>query len=108
MGRMNLENYLKIKELKDRHLYSIMARNAKVGVWNSERKSFIISRFKFKQNFLDEEFHWDIGSPYGTAKPIREIEQAPDFSIFKEARINRSPQEVLDYLNKKEEQVKEE
>lgn len=77
--------YLSMPELKSGFSYFISARNAHVGIWIQERKSFLISRFKFDSNYLFEEYHWDVGEPYGTVKPQMEIEQAPfDINIIKQ------------------------
>ena len=99
--------YLRMSELKDGFSYLIFARNAHVGIWIKERKSFLISRFKFEMNYLFEEYHWDTGEPFGTVKPQREIEQAMfDLNIIKQftnaqcSDPNRSEyKELLKYLN---------
>ena len=39
----------------------------------------MISRFKFNDNFIDYEDHWD-KDPFGTAKPIKLIEKAPNLT----------------------------
>lgn len=83
--------YLKIDELKDGYLYRILARNAKYGIWKAEKKSFIISRVKFGDNYIFEEDHWDADPNYGTAKPLKEIEKYPE------------GQDMLEYLNPWEE-----
>lgn len=79
--------YIKIEDMKHGYLYRIHARNARYGIWNEEHKSFIISRVKFVDNYLFEEYHWDTGAPYGTARPLEELEKAPTT-------------DVLEYLNK--------
>ena len=91
--------YLKIEDLKDGYLYFIDARNAKHGIWISSRSGFLISRYKFGNNFLFEEYHWDCVA-FATVKPLREIEKSP----FKSERLDKAmwdgDKEILDYLNR--------
>ena len=49
--------------------YVCDGRNFNIGYWNG--KEFEYSRQKFNMIFKDTEYHWDIGAPYGTCKPIR-------------------------------------
>jgi hypothetical protein len=85
------KEYIKIKELKNNYLYEIKARNANRGIWLENEKGFIISRFKFGSNFTFIEYHWDNGPPFGTVRPIKEIEKCP---------VNvSSNKEILEYLN---------
>jgi hypothetical protein len=85
---------------KDRYLYMIRARNAKLGIYYKSIQGFKISRHKFQLNFVDIEDHWDTGvpdsmwdmtSPRGTAKPIVEIGPVDDLP----------DDELLIFLNKK-------
>lgn len=74
-----------ISKCKVGHLYHITARNADCGVFTAgithptgpKHPSFVIAREKFGEIFLFEEWHWELGPPYGTAKPIEELEEAP-------------------------------
>jgi hypothetical protein len=70
-------DYISLEKCKDGFVYKILARNGTVGVFNKVDSSFTLSRHKFSSNFLFDEFHWDTGEPYGTVKPIKELEQAP-------------------------------
>lgn len=63
---------------KSRWLYAIMSRNLSMGVYNQESRGFIGIRTKFGTRFLDTEFHWDTGEPFGTAIPYAALEQVPD------------------------------
>ena len=102
--------YLKIEELKDGYLYVILARNANYGIWKKETNSFFISRWKFGNNYIFEEHHWDTDM-FPTARPAREIEKSP-FSLWEEmglVLINKGgrkhwtytlEEEMLEYLNK--------
>lgn len=92
-------NYIKLDNLKDGYTYTIDARNASVGIYLKKNKSFLISRIKFSDNYLFEEYHWDTGEPFGTVKPIEEIEKAP-FEFELDQRIeDEQEQQVLKYLN---------
>jgi len=90
---------IKLKDLKDCYLYKIDARNSNRGIWVAKRESFVISRTKFRENYLFEEDYAG-GGPFGTALPIEEVEKSPftneDMHGF--MRYNRE-QEILDYLN---------
>ena len=70
-------NYLTLKECKDGYLYRISSRNLSLGVYSSATKSFYGIRTKFGDRFIDDEFHWDLGPPYGTCKPRQELEECP-------------------------------
>ena len=99
---MNEIKYLPMSECKDGYLYHIKARNAEIGIYNQKEMAFTISRIKFSNNFLFDEYHWDIGQVtpdmkcFGTVKPIKEIKKTPEFKTEKEK---------LDYLNQKEEEI---
>jgi len=71
--------YLPLERCKEGYLYLISSRNASLGIYKESTKSFVISRFKFKANFLDEEIHWDADNQFGTACPWVEIEKTPSF-----------------------------
>jgi len=70
-------NYLRLSELKDGYLYRIRARNGAFGIWIETRNAFILSRTKFDSNYPFEEYHYDTGAPFGTVKPLEEIERSP-------------------------------
>lgn len=58
-------------QLLDNGVYIIHARNSIIGIWREKDKAFIIRRSKFNSTYACEEFHFDIGDPHGTAKPLR-------------------------------------
>jgi hypothetical protein len=37
------------------------------------RDGFLGIREKFENRFVDKEFHWDTGAPYGTARPLEDL-----------------------------------
>lgn len=93
MSTEPLRKWVPIDECLDGHTYRILARNAHVGIYNAERKWFVISRVKFGNNYVSEEIHWDADPHYGTAKPLELIEKAPEL---------KTDEEILKYLNEKE------
>jgi len=94
------DNYLQMDELDKRSIYFISARNSHFGIWNSNNKSFIISRCKFDNNYLFEEYHWDTGEPFGTVKPLTLLKVVP-------AEICRilSPNGIIKLASELEEEV---
>jgi hypothetical protein len=85
--------YLSMSGLKDGTLYKITARNGNYGVWIEKKKGFVLSRFKFGDNFPFVEYHYDSDPHFGTAKPLEEVEKC---SVDTE---NYTSNEMLDYLN---------
>jgi len=82
--------YIPLGECADGRVYRIRARNGRIGVFNKVDSSFTLSRHKFGENFLFDEFHWDTGEPFGTVKPLEDLG---------EALVPGTDQEYLDYLN---------
>lgn len=73
------ENYLRLSELKGAGGYLISARNSHLGLFvpHAEKPGFVIRREKLGSTFLFLEYHWDVGAPYGTVKPLKFIEPSP-------------------------------
>lgn len=67
-----------LSECRPRWLYFIDSRNLTLGVYDEQQKGFIGIRTKFRARFLDTEYHWDTGAPFGTAKPYVALEPLPD------------------------------
>jgi hypothetical protein len=76
--------WIPLSQCQDGFLYSIQARNSHIGIYKESNQSFTISRTKIDRNYLFDEFHWDKynsdSQSYGTVKPFRIIEKAPDFN----------------------------
>lgn len=68
----NIENYIHKESLVVGAAYKVAARNFQFALWDG--KKFAGVRNKFGQNFIDYEYHWDDGPPYGTVKPLRRLE----------------------------------
>lgn len=90
-------DYIKMDDLENGYLYRIIARNARLGIWYEDHRSFLISRFKFGSNFLFEEFHWDCPA-FATARPLEKLEKSP-FDLS-EGCSGIEP-EIIKYLNAK-------
>ena len=66
-----------------------------------QEKKFDISRYKVGGNpMFRGEYHWDIGEPLGTAKPLAVIEKCP---FNREDYIKETTQDILYYLDALEE-----
>jgi hypothetical protein len=97
---MYLKNYIKIEDCKNGYVYLIAARNNRIGICHNDGKSFTISREKFKDIFLFDEYHYDTGAPFGTVHPILEIEKAPSFENDKD-KLDWLTKFTNEYLAKK-------
>jgi len=53
------------------HIYILNSRNLRFGAFNGV-DGFVGIRTKWGQRYLDTEYHWDQGPPWGTAMPIRD------------------------------------
>jgi hypothetical protein len=67
-------SYIPLASCKHGFLYRLDSRNLRYGVFNEKTKGFMGIRRKFTMVFLFEEYHWDTGEPYGTVKPLEELE----------------------------------
>jgi len=79
----NLREYIPLIECKKGYLYRINSRNLSFGVYDG-KGGFIGIREKFGGHYLFTEFHWDQGPPYGTVRPVQEIEKIPENIEVKE------------------------
>jgi len=77
--------YIPMEDLIPYFYYRIHARNAEFGIWIPYQKGFYIRRQKFGDYFGFIEYHWDTGPPYGTVKPLKQLEDTlfteEDFDI---------------------------
>jgi hypothetical protein len=103
-------NYIKLEDCKDGYVYFIFARNGHIGIFKKSESTFELSRFKFNENYIYPETHWDADEFFGTVKPIKLIEKAPEFSSEKDklAYLNNLSKDYeedcnrlwIDYLNR--------
>jgi len=97
----HIVKYLKIDQLKAGYLYKIRARNASYGIWLPQRQGFIISRIKFANNYLFEEYHWDCEA-FATVKPLEEIEKSPfNAEEINIVRLEKDDKKYMGYPNNK-------
>ena len=89
----HIQNYIKLEDCKERHVYRIHSRNLSVGVFDTT--AFIGIRSKFGEEFLFGEFHWDTGPPFGTVRPIEEIGALPNHIQVDDAGSNH---DLFQYL----------
>lgn len=91
-------SYISLNDCIDGHVYRIRARNGGFGIFKRGsgdkfmpgNNSFTLSRWKFGSNYLFDEYHWDMGEPFGTVKPLEDLGSVPEF---------KDDDEVLNYLN---------
>jgi hypothetical protein len=62
------DDFIPLTECKVRGVYRLRSRNLGVGVFDGNN-GFIGIRTKFTDRYLDTEYHWDQGPPFGTARP---------------------------------------
>jgi len=101
----NLKVFISLQDCKHNWLYLIDARNAHLGIFNKHTKGFIILRTKGRARYLFTEYHWNNGEPFGTVKPLEEIEDSK-FEItenFKEFSPDDKElyEKVFRYLDRK-------
>lgn len=96
-----IKEWIPLKQCKDGYLYLIAARNSTLGIYRADKQYFEIRRQKGNEIYrFCGEYHWDwdggeilFGNKMlGTAKPIEEIEQAPEF---------KSEEEFIAYMERK-------
>ena len=63
------KKHIPIDECVDGALYEVNGRNMNYGIYDAENKSFHYMRYKLGTVFPFDEYHYDTGPPYGTAKP---------------------------------------
>lgn len=93
--------YISMANLKHGCSYQIFARNAYAGVWIENKSCFMIARYKIgPKPFLFDEYHFDVGSPLGTVKPIQLIEECP--IQIKDNYEDNEAEALLTYLERLE------
>ena len=68
-------SHIPLDQCKHGFLYRITSRNLNTGVYNAKTKGFIGIREKFGDLYLFTEYHWDLGPPHGTVRPIEILEK---------------------------------
>ena len=87
-------NRLPIEECQQGHAYVLCSRNLLIGVCLrglDPKEQFSISfvgiREKLGHRYLDTEYHWDCGEPFGTANPLRDLGLVPSDVIANDERL---------------------
>jgi hypothetical protein len=104
------KEYLSIDELKPYYLYKIRARNARYGIWVPlGSKGFLIRREDFGDYYIFVEEHWDEGPPFGTVRPLEELELTPFIGedFIRKTQTREKYNEILNYLKNKTEEYDE-
>lgn len=106
--------YIPMDELKPFYFYRIRARNARYGIWLPKEQGFMIRREKFGDYFTFIEYHWNTGAPFGTVRPLKELEPTgfihDDFLNKKVTRggntyfMEAKYYEIMEYLETKTEE----
>ena len=69
--------YLRMEQLKDRHVYRINSRNLAFGAYNVKTNGFCGIREKFGRYYIFEEYHWDNES-FATVQPQEDLGLLPE------------------------------
>ena len=77
-------SYVPLGQCVDRGIYTLKAKNISLGVYNAETKGFIGVRTKQGLRLLETEYHFDTGSPHGTAKPLYQVGALPEYLELRE------------------------
>lgn len=103
------KKYLSIEQCRIGGLYLLDSRNLAIGVFRKSPESlltksgfthdFVGIRDKFGRRYLFSEFHGDCGEPWGTAYPIRLLEDCQIKNLHEED--NNLLFEWLEYAEKK-------
>ena len=83
---MSMPDYIPLDKCVDGNLYRIRARNGTYGVFNKEGSSFTLAREKFENIYLFDEYHFDIGAPFGTVRPLEDMGAAIDQLEFVDSK----------------------
>lgn len=86
---------MSMDELENGRVYRIRSRNLMVGVWRAETKGFIGIRRKFGSEYLFEEYHYDNGPPFGTAR----VEMALDVVVPEGMELSESNKALFAFLH---------
>lgn len=104
-----LEEYNKSSELipkdlcEEGYIYAGIGRNFNVALYREGK--FYGERYKFGTTFIDSEYHWDLGAPYGTFVPLMRCEKYDKPFNF-EYMENKDLQKRLNELSEEIEQDK--
>jgi len=78
-------NFIAYEDLVDKEVYIVDARNFKIALFMQVIEGFEGVREKFGTTFIDIEYHYDKGAPFGTVRPLRKATLLEKQEWFKEA-----------------------
>ena len=97
---------IKMADCVDRGLYRLRSRNLTLGVYRAEVKGFIGIREKFGPLYLDTEYLWEPGPPFGTARSMTFVEQCPvEIEVSEgqsDGKVFHQNQPLFDWLTQKQ------
>lgn len=88
-----LEYYIPLKDCISRHIYYTSGRGISFGVYKNDGV-FI----GLRDSELTNEYHWDLGAPYGTVQPQLDLEILPEYI---KVSFNGELLEYLKYIKAK-------
>lgn len=93
---MNEKNHIDLEDCKNKRLYLVRSRNLMegLGIFCEADKAFYGLRYKFGSTFVEREYHWDTGAPYGTVKPLELLET----EIPENLNLNREDKALREFL----------
>ena len=81
-------DYIPLKQCRHLYVYRVKARNFRFAVFDANQDGFVGIRSKWGQRYLFTEYHWDTGAPYGTVKPLEELEECTIWSLTEHKNPN--------------------
>ena len=96
-----MDDFIPLEKCKHGTLYYVWARNFRLGIFDAPTRGFIGIRLKFASRFLFEEDHWDVGAPFGTVKPVKELEKTPFDVLICDSR-EKLALDIFVWLEKKD------
>lgn len=104
--------FIPMDDMKPYYLYRVNCRNSRYGIWLPAQEGCMGRRQKWYDWFLFTEYHYDTGPPFGTLRPLTELEKSPfgpdDFEYITktgehgEYQAMASYDEIFKYLKEKE------
>lgn len=76
-----LMNTIALADCEDRALYRLNSRNLTLGVFVARERGFRGIRTKWCMRFIDTEYHWEDGAPFGTCQPVEKLPDALPLEI---------------------------
>lgn len=68
-------DFIPMEQCENRALYRLRSRNLTLGVYVAHEHAFRGIRTKFRSRFVDKEYHYDDGAPFGTVRPLEKLNE---------------------------------